>query len=157
METEMKPSLEERLKGIKAQDIMSRFAVTVKEEESLLDVAYLMMKLRISGSPVVSAVGKLVGMITVTDLFKVMQGGIGQAQGSSQSFSENTKVRDVMTRDVTTIGKETSLYDIITMMQTRNIHTLPVVESEIIAGIVGRRDVIYAYYTLFMEVDLEGK
>jgi CBS-domain-containing membrane protein len=139
-----------KLREIRAKDIMSRFAVTVKEDESLLDVAHRMMRLRISGAPVVSEIGKIAGIITVTDLCKIMEGSVSQNIPDRYNVRKNSLVKDVMTRDVFTITSETDLLAIITLMGNKNIHTIPVVDQDLIVGIVGRRDVIYAYYSVFM-------
>ena len=37
-------ALEERLKKIKAKDLMSRFAITIKESETVTNLAHLMMR-----------------------------------------------------------------------------------------------------------------
>ena len=144
MDSQGKIDITEKIKQIKAANIMTPFAVTVKEDDPLLGVAHQMMRLRISGSPVVSSIGKIAGIITVTDLFKVMEKSVA---GESPALNEATLVKDVMTRNVSTINRETTLHEMISLMRDKNIHTLPVVEGDFIVGIVGRRDVIYAYYS----------
>jgi CBS-domain-containing membrane protein len=145
MDSNNKIDVAEKIKQIKAKNIMTPFAVTVKEDEPLLGVAHQMMRLRISGSPVVSAIGKIAGIVTVTDLFKVMEKSV--SNGNEIVLSDATLVKEVMTKNVSTINRETTLFEMVNLMRDKNIHTLPVVEGEFIVGIVGRRDVIYAYYS----------
>ncbi len=57
---------------IRVQRIMSRDVVTVTPETSLADAAQLMIERRISGLPVVSEEGRIVGMITESDIFRTM-------------------------------------------------------------------------------------
>jgi CBS domain-containing protein len=147
MQTAIITAILDRLREIKARDLMTSFTVTVNEEESLIDVANRMMRFRISGLPVVSSMGKIVGIITVTDLFKLMDAITPQGPGAQSPLGPASMIKEVMTREVYSIEKETSLLDIITLMRTKNIHTLPVVEKDTIIGIVGRRDVIQAYYS----------
>ena len=53
-------------------------------------------------------------------------------------------VREYMTRDFVTIGPEAPLSDAFRVMRTRNIHHLPVVENDLLIGIVSDRDLLYA-------------
>ncbi|MFC1754597.1 CBS domain-containing protein [Thermoproteota archaeon] len=140
---------EKKLKKLKARDIMSKFAITVREDMRLVEVAHLMMRFKISGLPVISKEGKIVGIITATDLFRTM-GEATQESLSSGSLSDRSKpTSEVMTREVCTVEKEATLSEIILTMCTKNIHTLPVVEGDEIIGIIGRRDVINSFYSLF--------
>ena len=68
----MTKSLEDKLKAIKAIDLMSRFAITVQEDETVTSLAHLMMRFKISGAPVVSKGGEICGIVTATDLFNLM-------------------------------------------------------------------------------------
>ena len=57
---------------IKVQRIMSRDVVTVTPDTSLAEAAQLMIERRISGLPVVSEAGRVVGMITESDIFRTL-------------------------------------------------------------------------------------
>ena len=149
METKKGETLEARLKRIKATDIMSRYAITTTEETMIADIAHLMMRFKISGVPVLGKDKKIVGIITATDLFKLM-GKITMEIEKNAGFVDYYKmpVKSFMTTDVMTITPETTLYEIMKIMWERNIHTLPVVvlSKQEIVGVIGRRDVINACY-----------
>ena len=53
-----------------------------------------------------------------------------------------------MTKDVVTIAEKTTLYEIMKIMCEKNIHILPVmiVSEKEILGIIGRRDILNAFY-----------
>jgi CBS domain-containing protein len=53
-----------------AEDIMSHPPITVGMDTDLSDAATLMIRNKISGLPVVSGRGNLVGIITKTDILK---------------------------------------------------------------------------------------
>ena len=53
-------------------------------------------------------------------------------------------VDEVMTREVVTIRRDTPLRDIVTLMETRKIKRLPVVENGQLVGIVSRADLLRA-------------
>ena len=65
--------LEEKLKSIKAQDVMSKFAITIKDSQTVTELAHLMMRFKISGVPVVSKNGEICGIVTATNLFDLMR------------------------------------------------------------------------------------
>lgn len=141
--------IEQKLKSVKAKDIMSRFAITIKENETVMNLAHLMMRFKISGVPVIDKNGEICGIATATDLFNLMKGIMKDIdQGSGSSDYPGMKVSVLMARDVVTITEETSLYEIMKIMCEKNIHTLPVmvISKKEIIGVIGRRDIINAFY-----------
>lgn len=146
---EKNQKLYEKLKTVKAVDIMSKFAITTKEETTISDLAHLMMRFKISGVPVLSHGGKICGIATATDLFNLMK-KITNAidRGEDVGSYYDMKIDDIMTKDVVTITKETTLLEVMRIMVTKNIHTLPVMvtSGDEIIGIIGRRDILNACY-----------
>jgi len=63
--------LTDNLKQIQAKDIMTKEVITVTKDDTLDEVAELMINKRISGFPVIED-GKIIGTITSDDLFMVM-------------------------------------------------------------------------------------
>ena len=98
-----------RLPDLTAADIMSKFPVTIGEDVLLSAAAELMMRFKISGMPVMSLSGKLTGIITATDLFRIM----GQEEERVASGGESSvgilRISEVMSRNVETIQKTTNL------------------------------------------------
>ena len=141
--------VEAKLKAVKAKEIMSRFAITIKENETVTNLAHLMMRFKISGVPVVSKNGEICGIVTATDLFNLMKNVFkNMDDGKNVEDYPDMQVGGFMTKDVVTITEETSLYDIMKIMCERNIHTLPVmvVSRKEIIGVIGRRDILNAFY-----------
>jgi len=50
-------------------------------------------------------------------------------------------IRDIMTKDVETVSPESTLKDAATVMKSRDIGSLPVVEGKKVAGVVTDRDI----------------
>ena len=141
--------VEGKLKAIKAKEIMSRFAITIKENETVTNLAHLMMRFKISGVPVVSKNGEICGIVTATDLFNLMKSVFkNMDDGKNVENYPDMQVSGFMTKDVVTITEETTLYDIMKIMCEKNIHTLPVmvVSRKEIIGVIGRRDILNAFY-----------
>ena len=141
--------LEVKLNAIKAVDIMSRFAITTKEGATISNLAHLLMRFKISGVPVVNENKEIIGIITATDLFRILEKVKECIKADSPNeFSGTIFVKDIMTKDVSTILENASLFDVIDLMCQKNIHTLPVLNAgKDIVGIIGRRDVINAFYS----------
>lgn len=141
--------VKKKLENIKAKELMSKFAITIRPDETLINAAHLMMRFKISGLPVVSREDEIQGIITATDLFRVM-GNLSESLSGENEETEKArlKVKDIMTKDVCIIGEQTSLYEIIKIMHEKNIHTLPIVSGREILGVIGRRDVLNNFYNL---------
>ena len=148
MAADMK-KVEARLKAVKAKEIMSRFAITIKENETVTNLAHLMMRFKISGVPVVSKNDEICGIVTATDLFSLMKDIVkSMNDGKNLENYPDTQVSSLMAKDVVTITEETTLYEIMQIMCTKNIHTLPVmvISKKEIIGVIGRRDILNAFY-----------
>jgi len=130
-------------------EIMSRFAITIKENETVTNLSHLMMRFKISGVPVLNKNGEICGIVTSTDLFNLMKKIVKNMEdGINPENYLDIQIGAFMTKDVVTITEETTLYDIVKIMCTKNIHTLPVMvmsKKEII-GVIGRRDILNAFY-----------
>lgn len=137
--------LTEKLKQIKAKDIMTKDVITVAKDETLADVAELMINKRISGFPVLED-DKIIGIITADDLFLVMDmiktGEI--LENNSQGCS--SKVSFAMSTEAITVNPDTNLDEIIALMKYRNVHTLPITKNNELIGVIGRRDVFKCFY-----------
>ena len=137
----------EELAGIKAKEIMTTSVISTSSEEPLYQTALKMLKNKISGQPVMGADGKVVGIVTITDLFVAMAVLKYQKALSDEGDRGSVSVGAVMTEDVVTITQDRNLSDIIDLMVNRGIHTLPVVEDGKMIGVIGRRDVIHQFYS----------
>ena len=142
--------LEKQLRVMKVSKIMSKFAITATELTTVPDVAHLMMRFKISGVPIKNECEQVVGIVTVTDLFEMIDRVSRQMeQGKEPTDFTHVAVKEIMTKDVFSIDEGMSLYDVIRIMRERKIHTLPVLSAEgELVGVVGRRDVINASYSL---------
>ena len=60
-----------------AADIMTRSVVTLSPDMDIYGAVQLLLKKEISGAPVVSPEGRLVGVLSEKDCLKVLAGGAG--------------------------------------------------------------------------------
>jgi len=143
---------------LKAVDIMTKEVKTVTEETSVRDLARILTENRIGSVPVVDADGKLIGIVTESDLIEQDKNlhiptvislfdWIIYLE-SEKKFERELKrmtartVGDIYTRDVITIAPSTPVSEIADTMSNRKIHTLPVVDEGRLVGIVSRIDII---------------
>ena len=142
----------DRLKQIKAKDIMTKEVITVNKEDTLADVAELMISKRISGFPVLED-NEIIGIITANDLFMVMDMiKTGEILKNNSSNYSQPKVSFAMSTEVITVSQEGNLDEIIALMKYRNIHTLPVTSQNKLVGVIGRRDVFKSFYSVVRDL-----
>jgi CBS domain-containing protein len=118
---------------IKAKDVMNANVVTVDPDDLIETVMSTMIRLGISGLPVVDMTGQLLGIVTEFDLLDLVW---------DPSTSKN-KVYHYMTRDVRTVNEEEELINVAELFHTLPIRRLLVMRGEQVAGIISRRDLIW--------------
>lgn len=142
---------------LKAKDVMTSQVVTVGSDDTVSNVASLLVTHGISAVPVVDE-GNLVGIVSEGDL--VHRDEIGTAfhqrswwlrlfTDSSRLAAEYTKSHarragDVMTRRVVTVSEDTPLADIADLLEKKQIKRVPVVHDGALLGIVSRANLIRA-------------
>ena len=137
--TEVKDKLIKALESsikprVYARDIMTYPVKTVTSNQSVEEVKKIIMRLNLSGMPVVDK-GKVVGIVTGHDLDKAIYHGFG-----------HSRVKGYMSINVLSISPNTPLYEIQRLMFENNIGRLPVVKKGKLDGIVTRTDVFRAMH-----------
>jgi CBS domain-containing protein len=141
-------------------DVMTRDPITVSRDTALTDVIKLLAEKRISGLPVVDEVGKLVGIISETDLmwretgatmppYIMFLDSVIYLENPAQYERELHKalgetVGEAMTdQHIVTIAADQPLRNAAQLMHDRSVHRLPVVdEGDRVIGILTRGDII---------------
>ena len=77
------PELHSLLAGITVREVMSREVITIHPEQTIVAAAQLMLEHRMSGIPVVDSRDQLQGIITETDIFKVLVDLSGVSSGKT--------------------------------------------------------------------------
>lgn len=127
-----------------ARDIMATSLITFRPEMSIFESIRILLQKRISGAPVVTQSGNIVGMLSELDCLRVL---------SSDEFyagqqEEAGTVGDFMTSSGQTIPPELGLYAIAHYFLTTPIRRLPVVDEGKLVGQVSRRDVLRGIETM---------
>ncbi len=138
------------LKKIIAKDIMSEIVVSVSQDALVKDAAHLMMRDRVSGVPVMDEKKNIIGIVTLTDLFKAIHESIKDEDVDFLKEilqRKDKKVSEIMTKNVLAISPEACLHEIIAIMIEYNIHTFPVKDKDQLIGIIGRHDILNAVFS----------
>ncbi len=121
------------------KEVMVRDVKTIEKGSTIQDAAKTMTSLRIGSLIVVGENGKMVGIITESDILKVV------AQGKNRS----AKVDDAMTKKVFYAKPDDDLMDAVDTMLENKIKKLPVIENNALVGIITATDAVAAEPKLF--------
>ena len=139
------------------KDVMTKDVITVSPDASLKEVGTILKEKRISGVPVVDGDKNIVGIITVNDILKILE-EIYQWQEVERSatginLSElvgkerlNSKVRTIMSKNVYTLEESKTMSDVMRLMFSKKIHTIPIIRDNKLVGVIGKRDLVYACF-----------
>ncbi len=111
-----------------AVDIMTKKVITVSPTTSVKDLAKALTKNKISGAPVTDKNGKLLGIVSRTDV--VAKSG--------------AKVKDIMSKDLISANEDTPVEEIANLLTTHRINRVPVLRGKKLVGIVSRTDIVRA-------------
>lgn len=89
----------------KVKDLMTKAVITVKKLDAVETAAYLLYKNKINALPVIDENGKICGIVTDTDIFKVLVDIMGYAQNSTKITIASADEVGVLA-DITKIFKD---------------------------------------------------
>ncbi|MDA3970895.1 MAG: CBS domain-containing protein [Desulfobulbaceae bacterium] len=142
----------------KAREIMNSQVITAAADMKVVDLAKLFVEHDIGGAPVVDLSGKVVGVVTESDLIdqnkklhiptimpflgaviflesaKPMEKDIQKMAGAT--------VADICSTRLVTVDAGDSLETVATVMSEEHCHTLPVMEDGELVGVIGKADII---------------
>jgi CBS domain-containing protein len=156
------------------RDVMNTKPVAIQAADAVSDAVRLLRENEISGMPVMEG-ERLVGVVSESDLLKLLsaekEGGLWlpspleilevpirdlirwERLQTGAGEVATTRVSEVMTRKVVTIGPEDAIEVAASMMVRHRINRLPVLEDEKLVGIVTRGDIIAGLGTGASEVE----
>jgi len=146
---------------MRAHQIMSRHVITIGADAPVIDAIKTMLSHHISSLPVVDAAGRLVGILSEGDFLRRAELGtekkrgrwLGLLVGADRAALDfvrqhGRKVNQVMSPAPITIDEDTSLEQIVRLMEARHVKRLPVMRQDQIVGMVTRTDFLAAMASL---------
>ena len=142
---------------MKAQDVMVRGVISVGPDIPVQVAAHAMVSNGVSAVLVMDINAKLIGIVSEGDLIRRVENDTERQRSwwlemfvstdaLAREFvkSHARRVSDVMTRDVITATPETSLRQIANLMEKHGIKRVPIVQDELVVGIVSRANLLQA-------------
>lgn len=146
---------------LKAKDLMSRDPVCVEPSTRIRELARVFEEHEISGVPVVDQEGRVIGVVTKTDLIRRCSEGTDEVppaylfevlsdQGADEEASEVMPeplvcVEDFMTEDPLMVGPEIAATTVARLMYERRFHRVIVTdEDRMPVGVITSMDLIGA-------------
>jgi len=126
----------------KISKYMDTVVPTLGPETYILEAVDLLLQHHVTGAPVVDSDGRLVGIITETDLLKLVTEGIQGEPPTEETVAEH------MTTDVITVPPTVDIYYVAGMFLANKFRRLPVVEGGEIVGAITRYDLLRIIRTL---------
>jgi CBS domain-containing protein len=138
---------------MKAGDVMTIGAATVRPDATLAEAAQLLIEHRISGLPVVDQDGRLIGLVTEHDFLRQHDGARRRwldallAEPGGQITARelyDRRVVNVMSRGPVSVHVDTPIEEIVDLMHRHRVKRLPVVADGKVVGIVSRANLLEA-------------
>lgn len=148
-----------------AHEIMSRHVITIDADAPVSEAVATMLSHRIGGLPVVDSAGKLVGMVSESDFVRRAELDTDKRQPprwlllltspdqTARDFMRQSgrKVGQIMSPNPITIAEDTSLEQIVLLMESHGYRRFPVMRGDTIVGMVTRRDFVGALANLSLD------
>jgi CBS domain-containing protein len=140
---------------MKAADVMTHDVLTIEREATVAEAIRLMLENKISGLPVLANGRKVVGILTEGDLLRRSETGTQRHRprwleilmGPGRMAGEyvrthGRKVAEIMTTDLVSVTGDTSLEEVVGLMERHRIKRLPVLDRDMLIGLVSRADLL---------------
>jgi CBS domain-containing protein len=132
---------------MRVRDVMTSPAVTVRPEATLRDVAAVLGEHRISGAPVVSDDGRVLGVVSEEDfLHKEREATDARRRRVEEKKARARTAGEAMSAPPITTGPNHELSEVASVMLDKHVRRLPVVDADgRLLGIVTRSDLVRAF------------
>jgi len=146
-----------------ARDIMETNIISLSPDTGIPEAVKILLKNHINGVPVKDVNGELMGILCQSDLifqqkeipippiFAILDSifPLSSSKSLDKQFQKMaaTKVAQAMVKNVTTVGLDTPVSEIASLMVEKHFHTIPVVEGKKLLGIIGKEDILKTLIT----------
>jgi CBS domain-containing protein len=130
---------------MRVSDLMQTDVQTVPPDAVVQDAATVLADSHVSALPVVDGIGRMVGVISRTDILASEEESDDQA--ARQALFEETFVRDLMTSPALTIAPEADVKEAAQQMLYTGVHRLFVTSGDRVVGVISTTDIVSAVAT----------
>lgn len=115
--------------------LLKRNIISINENKTVFDAIKIISQNKIGALPVINNQMKLSGIISERDIIHKL------SENSETDFS-NVEIKSIMTNKVITCNKNTQSDVLMTIMTNNKIRHIPIVEKNLLIGIVSIGDVV---------------
>ncbi len=134
------------------RNYMTTMVSTLDEEARLLDAALLIRRTGKRHVPVVNSQGRVMGIITDRDVSRLAPSLLRPINPEEyNAVFEATPITRAMTRNPITISPEAPMREAVSLLFTKKVGALPVVENDKLVGIVTVSDALGLLYELLSQ------
>ena len=144
---------------MKVKEIMKKDVISLKPDDRAKDALAILLKMQISGLPVIDEQRRLLGMFTEKEILsKILPGYIKNvgafvyeeddkaADQKIINFSK-LKVKDVMRKEVVAVEEDAAVYEAAHLMLMQKARRIPVLnKTKEVVGIIARVDVVNSLF-----------
>ena len=128
---------------------MSRPVISVSPDAPINDVLAMFKKEHIRRAPVINKNGKLVGIVSEGDLLNAAPSSATTLSVWEMNYLiSKVKIKDVMTKKVTCVNKDTPIEEAARIMADQKIGGLPVVDHAKVVGMITETDLFKVFLEL---------
>lgn len=149
--------------SVTAKAIMSKTLLSAYEGWTIHRLAEFFIKHAISGAPVIASDHELVGVVTVSDIFRFSSMDENRRRDALRNYYResceieldeaslrdwssraeyNCTVHQIMQREIITVRQDASISEVAAVMVRNNIHRVVVTEQKIALGVITSMDIL---------------
>jgi acetoin utilization protein AcuB len=127
---------------MKVADLMHKDVTTIAPDATIAELVQTLADSHVSGLPVVSSSGKVVGVVSATD---VLQAAAEHEDNTARSqMFEHTTVKDIMSTNPLVIGPAADAREAAQHMLYTEVHRLFVEDNGRLVGVISQTDIAHA-------------
>jgi CBS domain-containing protein len=127
---------------MKVAELMQRDVKSIRSEASVAEAILTLADAHISGVPVVDGTGRMVGVLSSTDVLAAE--AEADDATSRQALLESTEVQEIMTRRPYTVAPTADVREAAQQMLYADVHRLFVTEGDTVVGVISSTDIVRA-------------
>jgi CBS domain-containing protein len=122
--------------------IMTKDVITLNLSNTLYTAEKRLKKNNIRHIPVVNG-KRLMGMISLSDILRISFIDAYNEEGTVDTAIYNMmSIEDLMIKNLVTVPSDTPIYEVAKLLANKKFHSLPIVDDEILVGIVTTTDLL---------------
>ena len=130
---------------MKVAELMQHNVRTISSEACVAEVVVSLADGHISGLPVVDKGGRIIGVVSATDVLTAE--AEAESSTTGRDLMEETPVRDIMTPRPFTVTPDEDVREAARQMLYADVHRLFVAEGDRLVGVVSTTDIVRAIAT----------